>query len=234
MPGQVIAIEGPSAAGKTRVSRLLAERLGAVYVAEAYERVRPRPSLRWTSDRELLRLEQRLFWEETHRYRLARRHARAGRRVVLDTGLFGPLTYTAGLQDAGLASPPVLTALFRTARRDIEVDHWGLPDVTLVLRVHETERGRRARDDPRGHPPSLQRRHQRVAVTEASIFRTVLAPRLRGRLRWVSGGGSPQRVVDRILRALPRMPTAPVRVRPGPVLRALERSAGVSRPPDRG
>jgi hypothetical protein len=229
MSGRLVAVEGPSAAGKTRVIREAAGRFDTLSLPEAYDRLRPRPSLRWRSPGELLRLEQRLLREEARRYLEARRLVRMGATVLADTGFLGPLTYTRGLVRHGEAPPHVLTELTRTARELAAGGRWGLPEAYLYLRTPAGERRRRARQDLRGHPAGLQALHQEVAREELAFYRAVVVPRFGPRFRFVSGVGVPATVVDAVGRALRRLPTT--RVRPpslGPVLDAVEDLGGVS------
>ncbi|MCI4373162.1 MAG: ATP-binding protein [Thermoplasmata archaeon] len=229
MPGWLVAVEGPSGAGKTSAVHALARRTGRPMLAEAVDRIRPVPRLTWSSDAELLRLESRLLAEDAARYREGRRLARSGATVLADTGFLGPLTYTAGLIREHLAPPELLGALLRTAAEWAREGRWGLPDAVLYVRTSDATRHRRATADPAGHPPSLQLRHQRVAAVEFELYRTVVRPTLGPRLRFVSGEGTVEEVVPRLDRALSRTRSVAGR-RPssGTLLGALARSEGVS------
>ncbi len=204
MSGWLVAVEGPSAAGKSRTVRAAARRLGVTALPEAYDRLRPRPPLSWATNAQLLRLEQGLLREDARRFREGRRLADAGATVLADTGFLGPLTYTAGLVRQGLAPPSVLHRLVRTARTWGAAGRWGLPDAIRFLRTPGAERRRRAASDPRGHPSLLQARHQSIARDEQRFYRTVVARELGPQFRYLSGTGSPDGVVDRLVRALPR------------------------------
>jgi len=228
MPGRVVAVEGPSAAGKTRAVGAVARRLGGAPLAEAYDRVRPRLPLRWKNPGALLRLERTLLAEDARRYREARDLAEAGGIVVTDTGFLGPLTYTTGLVLQGDAPRRVLTALVRTARDLASRGQWGLPDAILYLETPEAERARRARRDPVGHPVDLRERHERVATEERRLYTMVLAPAFGPRFRSVSGRGLPASVARRLATSA----TGVARVRgPAPrvgkILDALLTSEGV-------
>jgi hypothetical protein len=204
MSGWLVAVEGPSGAGKSRTVREAVHLFGVLALPEAYDRIRPRPSLTWKTSADLLRLERRLLREDATRFRVGRHLANDGATVLADTGFLGPLTYTAGLVRLGLAPPSVLADLARTARTWSVEGRWGLPDAVLYLRTPRTVRQRRAARDPRGHPSSLQTRHQAVAAEELRLYRTVLAPAMGPGLRFVSGEGSPEEVARRLVLALER------------------------------
>jgi thymidylate kinase len=228
MSGRLVALEGPSGAGKSRAVGEVANRGDVTGLPEAYDRIRPRPALSWSSDEELLRLELRLLREDARRYREARALVRRGKIVLADTGFLGPLTYTAGLVRRGLAGPRVLRALVETAGRWADAGRWGLPDAILYLRTSPSDRRRRALADARGHPPSEQARHQQIAAEESRFYRTVVRPLYGPRFRVVSGEGPPDLVAARVGRALAR--TRPRARLPSPkrVLRGLDPREGVS------
>ena len=227
MRGAIVAVEGPSAAGKSRVVGTLAARPGAWPLAEAFDRLSPRPSLDFASPSELLDLELTLLTEESRRFRLAARAAARGTRVIADTGFLGPLSYTAGLVRLDLAPSAVLVALLTEARRLVRRGAWGLPDAVLYLEVAPAERERRARADPAGHPAGLYERHAAVAALERETYRRDLAPLLGDRLRFVRGEGTPDEVarrVERIARAV--VGEAPSGPRSARALEAISRSVG--------
>lgn len=227
MPGQLIALEGPSASGKSRTVATLERAVGVRAIPEAYARLRPRPSLTWHGTGALLRLERRLLREEARRYQEGRRSAELGGVVLADTGFLGPITYTAGLVRAGLADRSVLSELLRSGSELARDGRWGLPDSLVYLRTTRRERRRRASADPVGHPESLRARHERVATEELRLYRRVIGPEFGVRFRFVSGDGPPTEVAERIARRLaPPIPTGrpPSLVH---ILRAIGRSAGV-------
>lgn len=229
MRAQVVAVEGPSAAGKTWAVRDVAPGLGAAPLAEAYDRLRPRPPLAWRTPAELLRTERRLLREEARRYREARELAEVGGLVMADTGFLGPLTYVSAVASAGQVPPSLAVRLVEEARGLARAGRWGLPDALVYLRTPPAVRRRRAARDPRGHPASLQRRHQEVGELELRFYRSTLARSFGPRLRFVSGDGPPALVAGRVRRAVGRL--LAVRSRPppvGPILDALEAAAGVS------
>jgi thymidylate kinase len=228
MRGRVVAVEGPSAAGKTRAVGAVARHLGGAPLAEAYERVSPRPALEWSGPTGLLRLERLLLTEDARRFREARDLAEAEGTVVVDTGFLGTLTYTGGLVRQGAAPRSVLHELVRTARELAHRGEWGLPDGILYLQTPVAERTRRARRDPVGHPSATQPRHQQVAAEESRFYRSVLAPAYGPRFRRVSGTGAAANVVIRLTRAAEAI-IAPGHGAPayGPILRAVERFGSV-------
>jgi len=223
----IVAIEGPSAAGKSAVVRAIASRPGTWPLAEAYDRIRPPPSLEFHSLSELLDLELGLLTEEGRRYQLASRTAARGTRVIADTGFLGPISYTAGLVRLGVAPAPVLVALLSETRRLVRRGGWGLPDAILYLDVGAAERKRRAGTDPIGHPAGLYARHAEVAKFERETYRRDLAPLLGGRLQFVRADGPLEEVarrVERLARAVVGHPPSGA-VSAG-VLEAVARSAG--------
>jgi thymidylate kinase len=219
MRGRLVAVEGPSASGKSRAVRGASRRLGATVLPEAYDRIRPALALTWTSAAGLRRLERRLLRDDGRRYREGRERSTGGATVLADTGFLGPLTYTAGLVRLGLAPRPVLVDLLQRARASEAEGQWGLPDAIVYLRTPLAERRRRAEGDPQRHPAHLRRRHEAVATEESRFYRTVVAPEYRDRFVFVSGRGSPDDVVARLVKAVER---TPVRIRPPVARRILE------------
>jgi hypothetical protein len=209
MRGRVVAVEGPSAAGKSRVVRDVAPRIAAAPLAEAYDRLTPTVPLTWRTPAELYRLEHRLLREEARRYREARELADVGGLVLADTAFLGPLTYPWALARLGVAPRSVVLRLVEEARALARHGRWGLPDGFVYLRTPVVERRRRAAHDPHGHPAALQERHQRVGEEELRFYRTVIAPSFGRRFRFVSGEGAPPRVAVRVRRAVRTLPTRP-------------------------
>ena len=200
----MIAVEGPSGAGKSEAVRRAAAAIGAAVLPEAVERLRPRPSLDFRTTPELRRLERRLLDEDGRRFRDARRLADRGRVVLADTGFLGPISYTAGLVDLGLAPRPLLDELIARAAEAAVAETWGLPDVVVVLRTPAPLRRRRAAGDPVGHPAALRERHERVGRREARRMASVLTPVLGREFRSISGTGRPEIVAARLARIAAR------------------------------
>ena len=204
----MLAIDGPSGAGKTTAAAAVAEALSGELLPEAYHRLVPRPSLRFRSDSALLRLERRLLEAEARRYLRAGSWGGPG-PVVADTGFLGPLTYTWALGRSGTANSSVLPPLLQKARAMARTGRWGLPDLTIYLTTSTRERRRRVAADPAGHPPDLAGRHEAVGQQERGLYRERIGPLLGRRFRIVDGDGTPKAVVRRILRALRNPPGGP-------------------------
>jgi thymidylate kinase len=222
MGGLLVALEGPSASGKSRTARAVARRVGGIVLPEAVDRMHPRPSIDWRTPAGLLRLEQRLLREDGRRYRFGRLRAERGRCVVADTGFLGAWTYTAGLVALGLAPRSVLRSLGRAAAEEFRRGRLGVPDGVVYLRTSPVTRARRRARDRLGHPVTLDARHQAVGAVERRWFRQVLAPRLGGRYREVDANGRPEEVATRVERIIARW-SRDVAVRPRGGPRALLR-----------
>jgi hypothetical protein len=218
-PGRIVAVEGASAAGKTRTTTAVGAATGGVVLPEAYRRLVPTPSLEFTSRGALLRLESLLLAEEGRRFREARAARRAGHLVIADTGFLGPLTYTWGLVRIGDAAPSVLSALVSRARALTARGGWGVADVYVYLDAPSRVRSARARADPEGAPPDLARRHRAVAVHERKFYRERFAPLFGARFRWLDGDRPPA-AVARSLESVARESASllPARVPPDRVL----------------
>ncbi|MFG1530222.1 MAG: AAA family ATPase [Thermoplasmata archaeon] len=219
--GIVVAIEGGSGVGKTELVEELARRLGWTAIPEASDLGGRRPSLRFRSDAELARLESALLIRERARWRRAARERAQGRSTLLDTGPFGPLTYTRGLVEIGAAGPKVLSGLVARGRKALLRRALGVPDLVLYLDAPEATLRRRAARSPADHPPKLTERHHRVGRIERRLWRESFAPRFPG--RWIRidadrPAASVRRSAERaIRRAQPRR-----RPGPAPLLRWLE------------
>ena len=183
--GRIIAIEGPSGAGKTTVVRAAARRLGWVPLPEAFDRLGRRLSLEFQNDRELLRIERALLREEQRRYREALELRRSGRTVIADTGFLGPLTYTAGLAALGRTSPSTLSTLLRGADPTRRRAPWAIPDLIIYLDLSARARRQRAAQDRRRHPTGLDRRHEAVGRVEREFYRDLAARSPSRRIRFL-------------------------------------------------
>ncbi|MGI0054853.1 MAG: hypothetical protein ACREBZ_03925 [Thermoplasmata archaeon] len=210
--GTILAIEGASGAGKTAIARALALAEGSVRLAEALHYGAPL-SIRFTTDAQLKRIEERLVRREIHRWALAERLARSGRSVVLDTAPWGPLSYTYGLVRSGCAGPGTLRYVARLLRAAMSDGRLGSPDLVLYLDVPVAERRRRAARDRLRHPPMLFERHLAASRGERELWlgrwsRIVPVRRLR-----VRSGESVPSVVGRALRAWRASPLREPRAR---------------------
>jgi len=200
--GRVVAVEGPSAAGKTTVVTAVAARLEATVVPEAFRRLDPPPSLEFVTEDGLAELEWGLLEEDARRFEEAHRAAASGELVLADTGFLGPITYTAGLVELRAAAGRTLGALVARARALAEDGRWGVPDAVLYLATSPHAQFARARGDPVGHPARLAARHVAVGEIERRLYRDRLAPLWGGRFREVSGDGGRDPVVDRVADAV--------------------------------
>jgi thymidylate kinase len=223
-PGPIVAIEGVSGAGKSRLTEAIHRRTGWPVVEEAWARLGSRVDLAPRNPRALLRVERHLLAEEERRYREARQLAEGGSPVVCDTGFVGPLTYSIGLS---LPDPPMRRAaldLVQEAREVWEHGDGGMADLTLYLdtpaRVARTRAGR----SPRDHPPRYRAQHAEVGEWERALWDSDLRSALGTRFIQVRGGRSAEvveRAARRAIRPM-RRPIEPERSRA--VLDALERA----------
>lgn len=232
--GRLIAVEGPSAAGKTTLVRRAARSLGWCALGEAFDRLDPVPSLEYGSSQQLRLLEGKLLAEEARRYREARRQCARGHTVLADTGFLGPITYTRGLVALDLAPTSVARSLERKARSLLQRGVLGIPDLTVYLDLSTNERRRRARADPDRHPLALFRRHTTVGRLERAYYVTTFAAALPDRFRTLSGRREPRTLVAS-LRAVVRevAPTPSTRAEAllllsslGPLPRAVRDAGG--------
>jgi hypothetical protein len=204
----LIALEGASGIGKSRVARLLtAPGSGWAFLPEAYDRLRPPPALAVPTAEALLRVERRLFQEELTRYRHAGVLRRRGWTVVADTGFLGPLTYSLGLGELD-PERDVVGPVRRWYESAARAGRVGFPDLTIRLTASGSTIRRRLAGDPTHHPPEWQRRHARVGDLERTLWEGPLRGRLGARLLEISGAGPPEAVAARIHRHL-RRGTAP-------------------------
>jgi predicted kinase len=216
----VVAVSGPSGSGKSTVAATLARRFGWARVDEAFDRIRPRPSLRFASQDRLLALELRLLDEEARRFEEAWALALAGRTVVADTPFLDPVSYTAGLLVLGLATPASFRTIVGRAQALARQRRLGLPDLTAHLSVAATTRRSRAAGDTARHPRAFRERHESVGQVEAALLVPWWRGRLPGRMRVVRAADPAASIAERIRRTASR--TAPARDPCGAAARALE------------
>jgi hypothetical protein len=201
MPGRLIAIEGPSGAGKTTATETAARRSGWTLLPEAYRRLTPTPALDFRSPAELVELERRLLEEDARRYTEARTVTRSGATVLADTGFLGPITYTWALVHLGAAPESALLPLLELARTLHSRGAWDLADAYVYLDTPLSELRARTRADPAGHPVALASRHAAVGAIERRLYLEQVAPRWGARFRVVSGDGPAEAVAGRVLDA---------------------------------
>ncbi len=198
----IVALEGPSGAGKTTLSRSLWVEMDAPLIQEAYDRLQPTPSLGFTNPRELLRLEKMLLKEEARRYGEATAASSEGRSVVMDTGPLGPVQYLAGLVVAGWPVKGALAQLIREARGLVRGGRLGLVDLEVYVDVPPRGAfGRSQRRSPRGETEFLER-HYTVDRALRPLWQGPWKKSLDARLAFVPGGGSAAEVAKRIHRSV--------------------------------
>ncbi|HUZ80086.1 MAG TPA: hypothetical protein VMV28_05665 [Thermoplasmata archaeon] len=204
--GAIVAVEGPSAAGKSAVALAAGALSGGATVPEAYVRLGRRVPLEFRSSPELVRVERRLLREDVRRWRQARVLARQGRTVYLDTGVLGTLTYTWGLVEIGRAEPAAMNALWESVDRAVRSGRLGLPDRIAFIDTPPSVRRRRARQSPEGHPARLDELHARVGTLERALWSDRWGPLLGNRLVRIDGRESVARIARRLVRigSLPR------------------------------
>ena len=197
----LVALEGASGSGKSEVARRLAERNGWTIVSEAYERLRPRPSLAIPSAEALRRLERRLLHQDALRFASATLATAAV--VVLDTGVIGPLTYVWALGgDRG--AKEVLPGLSREFGRLARGGAIGWPDLTFYLDAPATVLHRRVDAAPATHPAQFADRHARVGQVERKLWLERLGPRLGRAFVRVDATRSPEHVTADVERRVQR------------------------------
>ncbi len=205
----LLAIEGPSGVGKSLVSRALGERLGAAVLPEAFEGLSPRPSLEFQTVDELRVLELNLLAAEIARYQEADALRAKGSPVILDTGPWGPLTYSWGLRETVDGPWDVVPDVVAEARRHGGLDRFPLPELTVYLDVPESVATGRAASDPSGHPAALRERHRQVARFERLLYQRIFPELLPARFLSVSGEPSPRRIAFALADRLERMGPLP-------------------------
>jgi hypothetical protein len=214
-PGLLVAIEGPSAAGKTTVTEAIARSAGWVPLGEAYRRLSPPLSLEFRSPEELLRIERTLLREEARRYSEASERLATGASVLADTGFLGPLTYTLALVRRNQAPPSTLTTILEEARGLGARGEWGLADGYVYLDTSAEVQAARASSDPAGAAPALAARHRELGAIEREFYLEHFARLWGRRFRVVPADRPPSEVavdVTRCVADFAEMPDATVRL----------------------
>ncbi len=207
-PAMIIALEGPSASGKSTVAARLCARRGWALIAEGADRLDPPPSLDFRSEGELFDLETKLLEEDARRFESACRLAARGETVVCDTGFLGPLSYTAGLAATRKCEARTYARLLAAARRHARARRIGLPDLSVYLAVPAALRAERAARDPAHHPARLRARHELIGRFEWDVVRPWLTAGQHGRVAVVGSTGPVEavaRTVERRAKAIPRL-----------------------------
>lgn len=229
---RLIAVEGISGAGKSTVVARAAAAFGWVPLAEAYDRLDPRPPIGAVAAPALARVERTLLAEEARRYRAARALVAGGATVIADTGFLGPLTYSAALAALGLVPRSLLDDLLARTRRLAARGGWGVPDLTVYLATRPATRRRRVARDPARHPPALAARHEAAGRIEARFYAELLPRALPGRVRRVAADRPVEGVVAALGRAARSI--APAAPSGAPARRVLRLFARFSGPPGAG
>ena len=202
--GRLVALEGPSGVGKSRVAAAATRRFGWAVLAEAYDRLDRTPSLRFADDEALLSLETVLLEEDARRFRDAEHLVAEGATVLADTGFVGTVSYTAALAATGQCRPATWRRLLGRAEALARRSLLGLPDITVCLVAPEELRAEREARDPRRHPAEFRARHREAGLYEAEVFWPWLASRLPRRVAVVRSVGPPEQVAGRLDRLLRR------------------------------
>ncbi|MCI4369321.1 MAG: AAA family ATPase [Thermoplasmata archaeon] len=205
-PATVVALEGPSAAGKTTLSRALAQAVNAVYMDEAYYRLEPRPSLELAGPDELFDVETRLLDEEARRFTEASTLLREGKTVVADTSFLSPITYTFGLAYLRLVPPELFHRLLRRARGLAAEGSWGLPEHVVYLSAGLDLTRRRAAEAPAKHPPQLRARHSAVARIERRLWLGPIRESMPGRVHVLTAATPLNRLIEQVDRRVRTRP----------------------------
>ncbi|MCI4318015.1 MAG: hypothetical protein L3J96_05695 [Thermoplasmata archaeon] len=205
--GRVVALEGPSAVGKTTVSRLLADRSDWTVLGEASVRLRPRPTLRFASPSGLFRIERRLLGEERRRCDTARQLSDRGLDVLLDTAPFGPATYSLAVARLDPAFGPTASRIAAQVVEEVRNGRLLVPHRVVYLSAPDSALRTRAEADRQRHPPRLAARHRAVGQIERKFW-TSLAKASDGAVGFLSASGAPSGVASRLLTRLAKRGSA--------------------------
>ena len=204
-----MALEGPSGVGKTTVTRAVARRLSARRVAEAVDRLRPRPRLTYRSGAALLALETMLAREDARRWSEAADHRASGATSLLDTGTLGPLSYVWGLRASDPTGPDVVGEVRHHLFGELAEGRWGIPDLTIYLAAPEETVQERVAAARLSHPAALAQRHARVARAEARLYRDRFRRAAPGRFETLDASGPVDQVIEAVVRRVARGPGRP-------------------------
>jgi len=202
----LLAVEGISGAGKSAVVARAAAAFGWTPLAEAYDRLVPRPRIGARTAPALARVERALLAEEAVRWRTAAGLREQRRTVIADTGFLGPITYAAALETLGLVPTALRRELLGRARRLADRGAWGVPDGVLYLATDPATRRRRAAGDRARHPAALAARHEAVGRWEERFWLHRFSSAFPSRLRAVDATGDLRSVVAAVGRAARRFP----------------------------
>jgi hypothetical protein len=196
--GRLVALEGPSAVGKTTVSRLIADLADWTVIGEAAIRLEPPPSLEVPTPKDLVRVERRLLREERRRCQTVERLRREGIDVLLDTGPFGPATYSIGMAAEEARYGPAAAAIVHEVLDDLDAGRLTVPDRVVYLTASDATLRSRARGSRADHPAELAPRHRQVGRLERAFWEG-LAPRSNGAVLILRSRGPPAADAKRLL-----------------------------------
>ncbi|MCI4327915.1 MAG: AAA family ATPase [Thermoplasmata archaeon] len=242
--GRLVALEGPSAVGKTTLGRAVAAGSAWVLLPEAAALARPAIDLEFRSPSEFAQIERHLLAAERRRSRAATRLRAQGVDVLLDTSPLGPATYSLGVARGDSSYAPVAFEVIDTVVRDLREGRLVLPQEVVYLEATPATLRRRARAARDTHPERLVERHWTVAAIERAFWSTLAALDPKS-VRFVSTVGPLTASAGRMTAALREPPTglrldAVVRElsdgragRAGPRNVTLKKGAPSRRPPRR-
>jgi hypothetical protein len=211
--------------GKTTLSRLIADRAEWTVLGEAAVRIDPPASLRVDTPADLLRVERRLLREERRRCRTATRLREEGLDVLLDTGPFGPATYSLGMAAREPKYASAAVAVVDEVLDDLRAGRMTVPDRVVYLTASEAALRARAERSRQDHPVELMGRHRDVGRIERAFW-AQLARRSSGSVLLLPSRGPPaadaRRLLARLALPTPRLPARLLRSQ----LRQATRDAG--------
>jgi hypothetical protein len=173
--GRLVALEGPSAVGKTTLGREVARGSEWVVLPEAASLARPAIDLEFRTPAEFAAIERRLLAAERRRSRAARRLRAQGVDVLLDTASLGPATYSLGVGRADPNYAVVASRVIGAVLQDLRDGRLSLPDLVIYLEASDPSLRRRARSAPDSHPERLVGRHWRVGTVERAFWSALAA-----------------------------------------------------------
>jgi hypothetical protein len=218
--GRLVALEGPSAVGKSTVGREAAAGSDWVFLPEASVLLRPAPDLDFHTPAQLAKVEQRLLGAERRRAHAVARLRDDGVDVLLDTASIGPATYSLAVARLWPEYRAVAASVLATVATDLRAGRLQFPDEVVYLDAPPATLRRRASEARGTHPAHLLARHWTVGAVERSFWET-LSQGSPGSVRMVRTAGTAEVAARRVLAATAGpQPALPVAV----VVRELERA----------
>jgi hypothetical protein len=229
--GRLVALEGPSAVGKTSTGRAVAAGSNWLFLPEASALLRSAPTLEFHAPADLAAVERRLLEGERRRARATGRLLQDGVDVLLDTSPIGPATYSLGVARLWPEYRTVASRILTTVVSDLRAGRLLVPDEVLYLEAPPATLRRRASQARETHPAHLLERHWTVGAVERGFWST-LAQASLGSVRIVRTTGTPEDASSRVLSAIrepqPPLPLAVVVRELDAARRALASSGNVS------